>query len=89
MYPRLPMQNQFNAITAQGRTDPNQNTGVSIQNCCTIAASDLGDATNNYNGIKTYLGRPWKEYSRTVYMQSFTDGLIDPKGGANGQGILL
>ncbi|RZB45489.1 putative pectinesterase/pectinesterase inhibitor 41 [Glycine soja] len=50
MYTRLPMQNQFNAITAQGRTDPNQNTSVSIQNCCTIAASDLGDATNNYNG---------------------------------------
>ncbi|KAK7356112.1 hypothetical protein VNO80_15378 [Phaseolus coccineus] len=80
IYPRLPMQNQFNAITAQGRTDPNQNTGISIQNCCIIAASELGDATSNYNGIQTYLGRPWKEYSRTVYIQSFMDGLIDPKG---------
>ncbi|KAJ1383460.1 Pectinesterase, catalytic [Sesbania bispinosa] len=80
MYPRLPMQNQFNAITAQGRTDPNQNTGFSIQNCCLVAASELGDASSNYNNIKTYLGRPWKEYSRTVYIQSFMDGLIDPKG---------
>ncbi|KAK7392043.1 hypothetical protein VNO78_20469 [Psophocarpus tetragonolobus] len=80
MYPRLPMQNQFNAITAQGRMDPNQNTGISIQNCCMKAARDLGDATSNYNGIKTYLGRPWKKYSRTVYMQSLIDGLIDPKG---------
>ncbi|XP_027364504.1 pectinesterase-like [Abrus precatorius] len=80
MYPRLPMPNQFNSITAQGRTDPNQNTGVSIQNCCMIAASELSDANNNYNDISTYLGRPWKEYSRTVCMQSFMDGLIDPKG---------
>jgi len=80
MYPRLPMLNQFNAITAQGRTDPNQNTGISIQNCCIIGASELGDATSNYNGIQTYLGRPWKEYSRTVYIESFMDGLIDPKG---------
>ncbi|KAJ1385575.1 Pectinesterase, catalytic [Sesbania bispinosa] len=80
MYPRLPMQNQFNAITAQGRTDPNQNTGFSIQNCCIVAASELGDTSSNYNNIKTYLGRPWKEYSRTVYIQSFMDGLIDPKG---------
>lgn len=31
IYPRLPSVNQFNAITAQGRIDPNQNTGISIQ----------------------------------------------------------
>ncbi|XP_058743208.1 probable pectinesterase/pectinesterase inhibitor 41 [Vicia villosa] len=80
MYPRLPMQNQFNAITAQGRTDPNQNTGFSIWNCYIVAASELGGANSNYNDIKTYLGRPWKEYSRTIYMQCFIDGLVDPKG---------
>ncbi|CAK8572495.1 unnamed protein product [Lathyrus sativus] len=80
MYPRLPMQNQFNAITAQGRTDPNQNTGFSIWNCYIVAASELGGVNSNYNDIKTYLGRPWKEYSRTVYMQCFIDGLVDPKG---------
>nr|KYP74388.1 putative pectinesterase/pectinesterase inhibitor 41 [Cajanus cajan] len=80
LYPRLPMQNQFNAITAQGRTDPNQNTGISIHNCNIIASSELGDASSNDNGIMTYLGRPWKEYSRSVYMQCFMDGLIDAKG---------
>ncbi|CAA0828223.1 Probable pectinesterase/pectinesterase inhibitor 7 [Striga hermonthica] len=75
--PRLPMPGQFNAITAQGRIDPNQNTGISIQNCTIQAAEDL--AANNAI-VKTYLGRPWKEYSRTVYMQSFMDGSIDPTG---------
>ncbi|KAG6701339.1 hypothetical protein I3842_08G160800 [Carya illinoinensis] len=77
IYPRLPLQGQFNAITAQDRTDPNQNTGTSIHNCSIKAAKDLasGDGTT-----KTYLGRPWKQYSRTVYIQSFMDSLIDPSG---------
>ncbi|KAL5862944.1 hypothetical protein ACOSQ3_000458 [Xanthoceras sorbifolium] len=77
MYPRLPMSGQFNAITAQGRTDPNQNTGTSIHNCTIKAADDLASSNRT---VQTYLGRPWKEYSRTVYMQSFIDSLINPAG---------
>ncbi|CAM8991318.1 unnamed protein product [Rhodiola kirilowii] len=77
LYPRLPMSGQFNAITAQGRTDPNQNTGTSIHNCVIRAADDL--ASNNKT-VKTYLGRPWKEYSRTVYMQSYMDKSIHSTG---------
>ncbi|KAF9669312.1 hypothetical protein SADUNF_Sadunf14G0094500 [Salix dunnii] len=77
LYPRLPMSGQFNAITAQGRTDPNQNTGTSIHNCNLRAADDLASSNQ---AVQTYLGRPWKEYSRTVYMQSFMDGLINPAG---------
>lgn len=77
LYPRLPMSGQFNAITAQGRTDPNQVTGISIHNCTVRAADDLaaGGAA-----VKTYLGRPWKQYSRTVYMQSFIDSVVEAKG---------
>ncbi|KDP28189.1 hypothetical protein JCGZ_13960 [Jatropha curcas] len=77
LYPRLPMTGQFNAITAQGRTDPNQNTGTSIHNCSIRAADDL--ASSNAK-IQTFLGRPWKNYSRTVYMESFMDSLINPAG---------
>ncbi|CAI9767835.1 unnamed protein product [Fraxinus pennsylvanica] len=75
LYPRLPLPNQFNAITAQGRMDPNQNTGISIQNCMIRPADDL-----NTTSIQTYLGRPWKEFSRTIYMQSYIDGFINPLG---------
>ena len=77
IYPRLPMSGQFNAITAQGRTDPNQNTGTSIHNCTIRASSDLASGSQT---VQTYLGRPWKEYSRTVYMQTFMDSLINPAG---------
>eukprot|EP00253_Pinus_taeda_P022262 PITA_22262 len=77
IFARRPMNQQQNTITAQGRTDPNQNTGISVQNCKVSAASDLLAVKGS---IKTYLGRPWKQYSRTVFMQSALDDLIDPAG---------
>ncbi|KAB5534785.1 hypothetical protein DKX38_017871 [Salix brachista] len=76
---RKPMASQKNMVTAQGRVDPNQNTGISIQNCDIIASPDLESEQNKF---PTYLGRPWKEYSRTVVMQSDIGGHIDPTGWA-------
>ncbi|KAJ1283520.1 hypothetical protein BS78_03G134400 [Paspalum vaginatum] len=78
LYSRLPMQGQSNTVTAQGRTDPNQNTGTTIQGCTIAAAPDL--AANTAFPVTTYLGRPWKLYSRTVIMQSEVDAPIDPTG---------
>lgn len=74
---RKPMSNQQNMVTAQGRSDPNQNTGTSIQSCDVIPSSDLQPVKGS---IRTYLGRPWKEYSRTVYMESYLGDHIDPAG---------
>ncbi|CAK9161074.1 unnamed protein product [Ilex paraguariensis] len=77
IYARRPMDKQKIAITAQGRTDPNQNTGISIHNSRIMAASDLKPVLSSF---KTYLGRPWKEYSRTVFLQCYLDSLVDPAG---------
>ncbi|KAL6210356.1 hypothetical protein ACLB2K_015589 [Fragaria x ananassa] len=77
IYPRLPMRGQFNAITAQGRSDPNQNTGIMIHKC-NIRESD--DLASDKGKTRTYLGRPWREYLRTVYMKCFMDGCIDKEG---------
>ncbi|KAF8380472.1 hypothetical protein HHK36_027958 [Tetracentron sinense] len=76
IYARKP-QNKTNTITAQGRSDPNQNTGISIHNCRVTAASDLKAVQSSVN---TYLGRPWREYSRTVFLQTNLDSLINPAG---------
>ncbi|KAF8393700.1 hypothetical protein HHK36_021947 [Tetracentron sinense] len=70
--PRQPMSNQFNTITAQGKKDPNQNTGISIQSS-QITPFDKLTAS-------TYLGRPWKDYSTTVIMQTNIGGFVDPTG---------
>ncbi|GLJ52727.1 hypothetical protein SUGI_1122630 [Cryptomeria japonica] len=74
---RRPLDHQQNVYIAQGRTDPNQNTGTSIHNCKVIAATDLVPFIDS---IPTYLGRPWKEYSRTVYLESYIGSLIQPVG---------
>ncbi|XP_057812518.1 pectinesterase-like [Salvia miltiorrhiza] len=73
LYGRAGLPNQKVAFTAQGRSDPNQNTGISIQNCTVTAAAAPSPA-------ESYLGRPWKQYSRTVYMESYIGELINPVG---------
>ncbi|XP_043707608.1 probable pectinesterase/pectinesterase inhibitor 20 [Telopea speciosissima] len=77
IYARLPLPQQYNTVTAQGRTDPNQNTGIILHGCKIRSTVQL--ASSNLT-TKTYLGRPWRPYSRTVIMQSFIDSLVDPTG---------
>ncbi|KAF5458567.1 hypothetical protein F2P56_022589 [Juglans regia] len=69
--------NQKNTITAQGRKDPSQPTGFSIQFCNISADSDL---VASVNSTATYLGRPWKQYSRTIIMQSYMSNAVRPEG---------
>ena len=42
-------------VNAQGKVDPNQNTGITIQNCTVLPNGNLN------NSVQTYLGRPWKD----------------------------
>lgn len=74
---RMPMPGQFTVITAQSRDTPDEDTGISIQNCSILAAPDL---YSNSSSVKSYLGRPWRVYSRAVYLESYIDDFIDPTG---------
>lgn len=67
----------INVITAQGRMDKKSNTGI-VLHCCSITAA--GDFNFKAGPRKGYLGRTWQKYSRTVVMNSFIDGVIDPAG---------
>ncbi|XP_059634668.1 pectinesterase-like [Cornus florida] len=67
----------YNAILASGRDDPGQNTGFSVQNCKIGASSDLSPVKHSF---RSYLGRPWKQYSRSVIMQSNIDDAIASRG---------
>ncbi|KAG0607432.1 hypothetical protein M758_8G027900 [Ceratodon purpureus] len=64
-----------NVFTAQGRTDPGQCTGLVIQNCTLGATPDM-----NLTSQLTYLGRPWKQFSLTVILQSYISNIVDPSG---------
>lgn len=77
IHARRPGSGQKNMVTAHGRTDPNQNTGIVIQKSRIGATSDLKGVQGSF---PTYLGRPWKEYSRTIIMQSSISDVIHPAG---------
>ncbi|WRX23615.1 Pectinesterase [Theobroma cacao] len=75
IYLRKPLQGQANVITAEGREFKKNNTGIVIHNCTFTSAPEFIPYKAT---VRTYLGRPWKEFSRTIIMQSFLDDLIDP-----------
>ncbi|KAL5786744.1 hypothetical protein ACOSQ2_009136 [Xanthoceras sorbifolium] len=73
---RLPREGQQNVITADGRYQEMNNTAIVIHNCSIIPTPELKSKSH----VKTYLGRPWKKLSRTIIMESYLDGFIDPQG---------
>ncbi|CAI9098416.1 OLC1v1035060C1 [Oldenlandia corymbosa var. corymbosa] len=74
---RLPLPGQSTVITAQSRDDPNELTGISLQNCSILPTVDLDD---NAGSVKSYLGRPWRNFSTVVVMESYIDEHIAPEG---------
>lgn len=74
---RRPMSHQANMITAQGRDSSGENTGISIQGSRVRPAPEFVPVRSAF---KSYLGRPWKKYSRTIFWKTYLDGLIHPKG---------
>ncbi|KAK1285158.1 putative pectinesterase/pectinesterase inhibitor 34 [Acorus calamus] len=77
LFARKPLPQQKNTITAQNRKDVNQNTGISIHASRIFATQDLEQARWAF---QTYLGRPWKLFSRTVYMMCYMGDHVDPAG---------
>ncbi|GMJ12413.1 hypothetical protein like AT3G05610 [Hibiscus trionum] len=74
---RKPLDNQKCMVTAQGRTDRRTPSGFVIQNCVISGAQDYLPVKAK---SKSYLGRPWKQFSRTIIMQSQLDDIIAPEG---------
>ncbi|KAL3844951.1 hypothetical protein ACJIZ3_002354 [Penstemon smallii] len=72
---KRPLHGQSNVITAQGKSGLTGSSGISIQNCDVSPSENLA-------GVRTYLGRPWKDYSTTIFMECFLGSLIDPQGWA-------
>ena len=59
-------------LTAQSRTASTQTTGFVIRNC-RVTSADFGDKT-------FFLGRPWRQYSRVIYVNTQLPANLDPKG---------
>ncbi|KAI3469350.1 hypothetical protein Pfo_026013 [Paulownia fortunei] len=74
---RQPMDNQACMVTAQGRKD-RRSVGVTVIQNCDIVADPAFLSVKP--ALKAYLGRPWKEFSRTIIMQSNIGWFIAPEG---------
>ncbi|XP_024543269.1 pectinesterase-like [Selaginella moellendorffii] len=74
---RVGIPGQQVTFTAQGRVDKRQTTGLSFISCKIDATPEL---RNEIAQHPSYLGRPWKLYSRTVFMKSFISDIIEPRG---------
>lgn len=74
---RLPLELQQNTYTAQGRKLSADVSGFAFQNCTLRGDASLQNASYSVN---TYLGRPWKAFSRVVFMQSQMEGLVQAQG---------
>ncbi|KAK4708157.1 hypothetical protein R3W88_029082 [Solanum pinnatisectum] len=76
-----PEKGETNAVTAHGRLDPGQSTGFVFQNCSINGTKEYMNLYHsNPNLHKNYLGRPWKEYSRTVFLNCNLEVLVRPEG---------
>lgn len=62
-------------LTAQSRTNPFQTTGYVIRNSRVT--------TEKLEGGKFYLGRPWREYSRVVFLHTEFPANVRPEGWDN------
>jgi pectinesterase len=51
--------------------------GMVLHNCTVAPHPDLIEVGT---AVRTYLGRLWKEYSRTIYLQCQLGVLVDPVG---------
>ncbi|KAM0954273.1 putative pectinesterase [Dioscorea sansibarensis] len=72
---------ETNTVTAHGRTDPSQTTGFVFHRCTINGSADyLRLYDSNPKVHRSYLGRPWKEYSRTVFLECYLERVLRPEG---------
>ncbi|AQL05979.1 putative pectinesterase/pectinesterase inhibitor 13 [Zea mays] len=80
---RQPRRGQPAVVTAQARRDHQQTTGFVIHRSQIVADEQLLASSSGESGsapVRTYLGRPWKEFARTVVMESTIDGFVHGQG---------
>ncbi|KAL6840224.1 hypothetical protein ACP4OV_030034 [Aristida adscensionis] len=69
------------AVTAQGRNDPAQPTGIVLRGCVVNGSDAFLERYRQKPSLhRVYLGRPWKEYSRTVYVGCTLAEIVQPEG---------
>ncbi|XP_061373628.1 pectinesterase-like [Gastrolobium bilobum] len=74
---RRPGPNQQNIVVADGTDQKSMPTGVVMQNSEIMPEAAL---FNDRLTVKSYLARPWKAFSRAVFIENVIGDLIQPEG---------
>ncbi|PPD84140.1 hypothetical protein GOBAR_DD18928 [Gossypium barbadense] len=74
---RKPGPGQNCMVTAQGRNDLGTNSAIVLQNYTISGAPDYIPVKDTN---KAYLRRPWKQFARSIILQSRIDDIIQPEG---------
>ncbi|KAK7269382.1 hypothetical protein RIF29_22108 [Crotalaria pallida] len=74
---RKPLENQKCIVTAQGRTERNQPSGIVIQGGSIVSSPEYHVVRHNH---RAYLAQPYKNYSRTIFMDNYIDDFIQSDG---------
>ncbi|KAA0055287.1 putative pectinesterase/pectinesterase inhibitor 41 [Cucumis melo var. makuwa] len=82
IYAREP--NRPITVTAQSKEQLHEESGFSFQNCTVTVSSEIVASKAN---VKIYLDRPWRQYSRVVFMESFLDEEVLPEGWSEWPGV--
>ncbi|KAM3367559.1 hypothetical protein ACQJBY_016253 [Aegilops geniculata] len=70
-----------NVVAANGRIDPGQTTGFVFQNCTVDGSKDFAALFQaKPQSYRLYLGRPWKEYARTLFVSCYLGKVVRPEG---------
>ncbi|KAI3679115.1 hypothetical protein L6452_38424 [Arctium lappa] len=77
IYVRKPESDQNNTVTADGRMKSVEKGGVVLQKCKIKATKELKAVQGK---VRTYLGRPYKEYSKAMVMQTEIGSMLEPEG---------
>ena len=70
-------------MTAQGREQSNENAALVLQGCTISAEPGLLAVKDK---VKNYLGRPWKQYANTIFMENEIGDFITAEGYEEWQG---
>nr|CAB3467336.1 unnamed protein product [Digitaria exilis] len=80
-----PLPGQSVVLTASGRSDPNEDTGIALHSC-TVSSGAGAAAAPLPAATRTFLGRPWGAYARAVVMDSHLGPVVDREGWAEWPG---
>ncbi|XP_038889244.1 probable pectinesterase/pectinesterase inhibitor 39 [Benincasa hispida] len=71
-------------VTAQSKNRKDDPSGFVFQNCNVTVSSEIASSKDK---VMVFLGRPWRKYSMVIFIESFLDDVVQPKGWLEWPGV--